>query len=93
MYMFRRSAGTTLKWLKFYPLVTSTKLCEKSQPINYVQYRQCVFFFDNIFSHVYQFGSSIIHFWHFLTSCICTQIKIMHHISDFFMIRKIAAEL
>ena len=61
----------------------STRLCDRSQPINFVWYIQFTFFLDAVFRHVYQLVSSVMLFWNFFTSYICTQIKINQNISRF----------
>ena len=61
----------------------STKLCDESQPIHFVWYGQCKFFLDAIFSHVYQFLDSRMLFSSFLSSYICTRIKIKYYINFF----------
>ena len=66
-----------------YPLVVSCLYPQNGKNDYFVWYRQCTFFIDTIFSHVYQFGASRMIFLHFLTAYKCTQIKIKHH---FFLI-------
>ena len=52
--------------------IVSTKLCDESQPINSVQYRQRTFFLGAIFRHVYPLWGFKNVFLSFLTSYICT---------------------
>ena len=61
----------------------SKKLCDESQQISFVWYRQCTFFIETVFIHVYKSRYSRNIFHHFLTAYICTQIKIKRHIIIF----------